>query len=330
MPTEESLVETFDAMADANDGRFLDDFDMVSLMMALTIKPGSDAAKNPRQASKEITRTANQSRGIIFALSLPKSADAHYAGKGVKRDQPDRPIFWYKPEGSDKYRVVYADLTVKDASRAPEIAGAVLMNDPTRKPVSMEEQVKALMRKNSPRADASGKVLTDLKSIAVAMVNYNDAKRSFPPAAIADKDGQPLLSWRVKLLPFLNQEDLYKQFHLDEPWDSEHNLPLVKKMPDCYASSGRGQVGRQDRVSGADRQRSDLLRHRRDTRQTNHRWLGRHDPDRRGRCRARGPLDQARGFGSRSETSGRGPGEGARILYHCLGRRTSGKAQSRR
>ena len=112
------------------------------------------------------------------------------------------------------------------------------MNDPTKKPVSIPQQVDALMRKNSARAEASGKMLTDLKSIAVAMVNYNEAKRSFPPAAIAGTEGQPLLSWRVKLLPFLSQEDLYKQFHLDEPWDSEHNLPLVKQMPDCYASPG--------------------------------------------------------------------------------------------
>ena len=48
-------------------------------------------------------------------MLLPEAADAHYAGKGVKRDAKDRPIFWYQPEGAKKYRVIYADLAAGDA-----------------------------------------------------------------------------------------------------------------------------------------------------------------------------------------------------------------------
>jgi hypothetical protein len=51
-------------------------------------------------------------------------------------------------------------------------------------------------------------------------------------------DGTPLLSWRVLLLPYLEQEDLYKQFKLDEPWDSEHNIRLLERMPATYAAPG--------------------------------------------------------------------------------------------
>jgi hypothetical protein len=50
------------------------------------------------------------------------------------------------------------------------------------------------------------------------------------------KDGTKLLSWRVYLLPFLEQTPLYEQFHLDEPWDSDHNKKLVEKMPQVFAS----------------------------------------------------------------------------------------------
>ncbi len=64
-------------------------------------------------------------RGIGFALQLPDSADAQYAGRGVKRDAPDVPIFWYKPEGQEKYRVIYADLKVRESDAAPQVAGAV-------------------------------------------------------------------------------------------------------------------------------------------------------------------------------------------------------------
>ncbi len=65
--------------------------------------------------------------------------------------------------------------------------------------------------------------MNNLKQIALAMHNYHDTHGSFPPAAICDKKGKPLLSWRVAILPFIEQNNLYKQFKLDEAWDSEHN-----------------------------------------------------------------------------------------------------------
>ena len=52
--------------------------------------------------------------------------------------------------------------------------------------------------------------------------------------AIFDKDGKPLLSWRVRMLPYLEGAALYEQFHLDEPWDSENNKKLVEKMPEVF------------------------------------------------------------------------------------------------
>ncbi len=77
--------------------------------------------------------------------------------------------------------------------------------------------------------------LNNMKQIGVAMLVYDEANQSFPPAVI-EKDGKPLLSWRVAILPYLEGDSLYKQFHLDEPWDSPHNLELVKKMPVVFQS----------------------------------------------------------------------------------------------
>ena len=72
-----------------------------------------------------------------------------------------------------------------------------------------------------------------MKQICLALYNYHDRYKSIPPAAVYDAEGRPLLSWRVLVLPFLSQEDgkLYQQFHLDEPWDSPHNLLLADRMP---------------------------------------------------------------------------------------------------
>lgn len=66
------------------------------------------------------------------------------------------------------------------------------------------------------------------------MHNYHDKFGRFPPAAVCDANGKPLLSWRVLILPFLEEDGLFKQFHLDEPWDSPHNVQLVLKMPIIY------------------------------------------------------------------------------------------------
>ncbi len=72
------------------------------------------------------------------------------------------------------------------------------------------------------------------KQIALAMHNYEDQHGTFPPAAKCDADGKPLLSWRVLILPYLEQQVLYDEFHLDEPWDSPHNRPLADKIPSVF------------------------------------------------------------------------------------------------
>jgi RNA polymerase sigma factor (sigma-70 family) len=75
-----------------------------------------------------------------------------------------------------------------------------------------------------------------MKSIMLAMHNYLADKQSFPPKAITGSDGKPRLSWRVALLPYLDQNALYQDFHLDEPWDSAHNKALIARMPEVFAT----------------------------------------------------------------------------------------------
>lgn len=81
----------------------------------------------------------------------------------------------------------------------------------------------------------------NLKQIGLAMHN-NAAATGLLPEAYSKKDGMPLLSWRVHLLPMLGEQELYQQFKLDEPWDSAHNLPLAQKMPSVYAKTPANQA----------------------------------------------------------------------------------------
>jgi prepilin-type processing-associated H-X9-DG protein len=78
--------------------------------------------------------------------------------------------------------------------------------------------------------------MNHLKQIGLALHNYHDTYRAFPAGYSANADGKPLLSWRVHILPFLEEDDLYRQFHLDEPWDSPHNKELIARMPELFRS----------------------------------------------------------------------------------------------
>lgn len=88
------------------------------------------------------------------------------------------------------------------------------------------------MQVNSRRAQSAN----NIKQIMLAMHNYADTYRKFPPAVIYGKDGKGKVphSWRVELLPFLEQEALYRAYQFDEPWDSEANKKILAQMPAVF------------------------------------------------------------------------------------------------
>jgi prepilin-type processing-associated H-X9-DG protein len=78
--------------------------------------------------------------------------------------------------------------------------------------------------------------VNNLKQIGLAMHNFHDTHKAFPAASTYDAKGKPLLSWRVYLLPYVEQDALFRQFRLNEPWDSPHNKKLIGRMPPVYKS----------------------------------------------------------------------------------------------
>ena len=76
--------------------------------------------------------------------------------------------------------------------------------------------------------------LANLKKLQGGMSNYEATMQYLPTDIVGDdKARKPLLSWRVAILPYIGEAKLHKEFKLDQPWDSEHNLKLLAKMPDC-------------------------------------------------------------------------------------------------
>ncbi len=104
----------------------------------------------------------------------------------------------------------------------------------------------SIAREAARRVQCAG----NLKQIGFAFFKYHDEHKCLPPAYTVDENGKPLHSWRVLILPYLNDKkyhDLYKKIRLDEPWDSEYNrqfhsadIPIFR----CPSSQWGGIAGR--------------------------------------------------------------------------------------
>jgi prepilin-type processing-associated H-X9-DG protein len=82
----------------------------------------------------------------------------------------------------------------------------------------------------------------NLKQIALALQCYHDAHKTFPPAYIPGNDGKPMHSWRVLILPFLEQQGAYEQYNFNEPWDSPSNqLVASTAIPEYKCPSAGGE-----------------------------------------------------------------------------------------
>ncbi len=98
-----------------------------------------------------------------------------------------------------------------------------------------EDKPEAKKQEQNPESTARQRNADNLQAIMRGMHAYHEVNNHLPPAALCDKSRKALLSWRVLLLPYLGLGDLFKEFHLGQPWDSAHNMALLAKMPRLYA-----------------------------------------------------------------------------------------------
>jgi hypothetical protein len=99
------------------------------------------------------------------------------------------------------------------------------------------EQVRVPAERRAQHSD-------NMRNIGLALFAYESSNKHFPPAAIKDKKtGKPLLSWRVALLPYLEEDALFKEIKLDEPWDSPHNRKCWDRIPRMYQLPGKPKDG---------------------------------------------------------------------------------------
>ena len=101
------------------------------------------------------------------------------------------------------------------------------------------------------KAALKAQTSNNLKQLVYAFNNIASVTTTgdLPAVANFDKNGKPLLSWRVHILPYIEGGQLYKEFHLDEPWDSDHNKKLIARMPKVYANPFNPKLAEQGKTT---------------------------------------------------------------------------------
>lgn len=173
----------------------------------------------------------------VYELAAP-TARGLLAQQGIELDLPQLPassailpfvrpnvtVIRHEPDG----------ILLVSTGTIPLVGGGSLAAMPSSTPIL----VALLLPAVSAARDAANRamVMNNVKQVLISLFTYEADHNHFPSQAICDKQGNPLLSWRVAILPYLGEEELYEEFNLDEPWDSEHNLALIGRMPKVFAS----------------------------------------------------------------------------------------------
>ena len=125
-PSENELIAALRMCSEVSNGEFPTGFDAYSMGKygaTYIHKKGIDVEKGA--TGEQLQETIKIARGFQFVLMLPKEADAHYARAGAKYGDAERAVLWFKPTGSDKYRVIFGDLSVRETNEMPTVADAI-------------------------------------------------------------------------------------------------------------------------------------------------------------------------------------------------------------
>ena len=121
-PTEEDFIESFRIWAEHMDGKFPSKMDRSAVNEFVQYRREKMKEKGIEPSIDDVTKLQqiiiDMTHGFPFVEALPADSDWHYAGQNVKFGDTDKAIFWYRPEGSTTYHVIYGDLSVQDV--APE------------------------------------------------------------------------------------------------------------------------------------------------------------------------------------------------------------------
>jgi hypothetical protein len=138
--------------------------------------------------------------GALWAAVILGFVAIHRIGRAAGRSSGSGLAFW---------GIVIAGISLVIALLGPEISH----------PRSMARRYQAL---------------NNLKQIGLALHNYESSEGRFPPAVVYSPEGRPLYSWRVLILPYMEERPLFDAFNLSEPWDGPNNRELLARRPGVF------------------------------------------------------------------------------------------------
>jgi hypothetical protein len=175
---------------------------------------------NPFQLQLDVK--ANNAETTKFLTGLLDQAKALLPMAPVADETGEKPL----KEANPAMLKVWLDLLT------PKVEGNQIQMK-----LNVEKEGKAVMAVFNPTAAAARQQSTNnVKQILLAAHNYESANGKFPGDILDKKTGKPLLSWRVAILPYIEQNALYSNFKLDEPWDSPNNKPFSDMVIKVYRS----------------------------------------------------------------------------------------------
>jgi outer membrane lipoprotein-sorting protein len=204
-PNEKDLIETLRCYSEASGGPFPNMLDLTTVALA-------GAMRQEQEKGQEIGEGyAKLQRGLKFTVSLPPDADVHYAGKGVSRGAADKPIFWYRSKNAKQYRVIYADLSVRNAAAPP--------NPPVEQP---EDDLIGLFRQYSKLCNGHLPVKLEINSLSQNVAVKLFAKMPAEEAKnLAGKHEQNTQQLQKELMKFIMQAQPGLTFTASLPKDAD-------------------------------------------------------------------------------------------------------------
>jgi len=197
-----------------------------------------DKSQGPAQIDIQLVYPERRTLQGIYGVDTPFSARGN-ARRGVLQfdDSGQRPARFSNtadrsqdPQNQGRHhRLRYVGVIPEAPEDLTEVAGRV---DSRWHPLLSEMLVDSIAL-----ADA----MQSLKAIGLAFHNFHSFYEKFPGSQNVREgkrgingDAPYPFSWRVAILPFVKHQDLFEQYRFDQPWDSEHNLTLIEKMPSVY------------------------------------------------------------------------------------------------
>ncbi len=231
--------------------QLLNHIESATLSASLSTQPriSLELAAPSADAAETLNDLARGGRAMMKIL-LPEM-DEMFAAQIARyearlEERPDRDYYSGRIQEMQIFQLVFRaiDLTMRDLKFSREGNRVLARADLKESNAAIVHTIAQAIAIGSggPMPAASS---DNLGALAKGMLEFEKIHNVLPPHASyegkpkMDKAAKPMLSWRVHILPFIKQYDLWREFHHDEPWDSPHNKKLIAKMPAIFNSPGR-------------------------------------------------------------------------------------------